>query len=575
MASSFGFEDLDDSTPDAKVVVCVGGSESTGCAGVFSDMRMVEALGAHPASVLTQTTGQRDGSAGPDAGVSERQVLAQLHTLCGMPVRAYCVGALGSVALLRAVLGELGKTSVPVVVDPVIYASDGTPLFDTSPQGRTAYLELCRRATLVTPNRAELAWLIDAPEAQTVDALLDGARRLHALGVSAVLAKGGHLEGAGARGVDVLVAENENIPALFSGAFSESDSASENIPASFLGACSNQPNAAAVLAKSDSCLQKFPAVFSGFEKFPALFSGAPLGLPEYAFARWRQDGVRGTGGALAAAIATHLALGSTLRDAVIAARHALRRARVLARAGWAQSNSNNPARGWKMGPALPHRFLPARTQAVALGRLHVLLGDTPGDPWQRSLAEVAEAAFEGGADTLQLRDKEQASTGQKLLRVAKLCAIAQRCNKQVLINDAVDVALASEANGVHLGKEDMPLRHARRLLGATGWLGATCRNREELDQALADGADYVGVGPVFATGSKALDAKPLGIEGFARLAKHTPLPVIAIGGITPSAAGELIRAGAYGVAVLSAVAHAQDVAAAARMFADAIAKELP
>jgi thiamine-phosphate pyrophosphorylase len=139
----------------------------------------------------------------------------------------------------------------------------------------------------------------------------------------------------------------------------------------------------------------------------------------------------------------------------------------------------------------------------------------------------------------------------------------------ILINDRVDIVLASGANGVHLGRDDLDQRTARRLLGPRAIIGATVRADEDVNALVPGAIDYVCVGGVFATKSKDNPDPPIGLQGLARLARlvreRAPgIPVGAIAGIDESNAGEVIRAGADGIAVISAVTAARDPEAAAR-----------
>jgi thiamine-phosphate pyrophosphorylase len=192
--------------------------------------------------------------------------------------------------------------------------------------------------------------------------------------------------------------------------------------------------------------------------------------------------------------------------------------------------------------------------------------------------EIAAAAARGGAGLVQLRDKTSTTrafvaTAEAIKRVLSLSGVP------LIINDRVDVALAAGADGVHLGGDDLDCATARRLLGPRAIIGATVRNRSDVD-ALAPGAiDYVCVGGVFATKSKDNPDPPIGIGGLTRLvqlvrARAPGLPVGAIAGIDESNAAEVIRAGADGIAVVSAVAAAPNPEAAARRLLELVDRAL-
>jgi thiamine-phosphate pyrophosphorylase len=120
-----------------------------------------------------------------------------------------------------------------------------------------------------------------------------------------------------------------------------------------------------------------------------------------------------------------------------------------------------------------------------------------------------------------------------------------------IINDRPDMALLSRAQGLHLGEEDMPLPAARGLLGPGVLMGKTVRNLREAQQAKEEGADYVGLGPIFETTTKTLPMAALGVETLSHVAKHSPLPVVAIAGISASNIAEVAKAGAHAAAVIS------------------------
>lgn len=181
----------------------------------------------------------------------------------------------------------------------------------------------------------------------------------------------------------------------------------------------------------------------------------------------------------------------------------------------------------------------------------------------RSPIEQAEMAIEGGARMIQLRNKK--ANGRDLflqaLRLQELCRSRQTI---LIINDRVDIALAMQADGVHLGQHDLPARAARSLLGADAVIGVSVSNAEEARQAEADGADYIGLGHIFPTLSKEKSSPPLGILAISEVKQAVSLPLVAIGGITLDKIPEVIRAGASGIAVISAVSRAVDPTLAAR-----------
>jgi thiamine-phosphate pyrophosphorylase len=182
-----------------------------------------------------------------------------------------------------------------------------------------------------------------------------------------------------------------------------------------------------------------------------------------------------------------------------------------------------------------------------LGRLHVLVD---------SLI-VAEAALEGGAPTLQVRIK----TGTDRDRLQLAQAIAERCraaDATCLVNDRADVAVVVGADGVHVGAEDLPVAAARQVVGPDLLVGGTARDPATGRRLVADGADYLGVGPTFVTGSKAGLPQPIGLDGLRAVAEAVDVPVIAIAGIRAERVDEVLATGAWGIAVIGAIADAPD-----------------
>jgi thiamine-phosphate pyrophosphorylase len=181
----------------------------------------------------------------------------------------------------------------------------------------------------------------------------------------------------------------------------------------------------------------------------------------------------------------------------------------------------------------------------------------------RSHEAQAEAAIAGGATAIQLRDKT--APARVLVEVGeRLAALCRARGVVFIVNDRADVAMACGADGVHVGEDDLPVAAARRLLGPGKIVGASAGTVEAARRAEAEGADYLGVGAVFSTGTKADAGDAIGLEALARIVRAVRIPVVGIGGITVENAAAVIRAGAAGVAVVSAVVAQPDIAAAAR-----------
>jgi thiamine-phosphate pyrophosphorylase len=188
-----------------------------------------------------------------------------------------------------------------------------------------------------------------------------------------------------------------------------------------------------------------------------------------------------------------------------------------------------------------------------LGRLHVLVDSE----------ELAAAALDGGAPTLQLRLK----AGTDAERHAVAAAVVARCRDAgalCLVNDRADIALAVRADGVHLGADDLPILAARRVVGPAAVVGGTARDPLTARRLVGQGASYLGVGPTYATSSKDGLPDPIGLDGLAAVVRAVDVPVVAIAGITAARVPEVLATGAFAVAVIGAVAGAPDPRAATR-----------
>jgi thiamine-phosphate pyrophosphorylase len=199
-------------------------------------------------------------------------------------------------------------------------------------------------------------------------------------------------------------------------------------------------------------------------------------------------------------------------------------------------------------------------------RLYALLD--PEHSGSRDLVELARAVAQGGATLVQLRDK-RSETRDMVARARALRAALAPFAIPVLINDRVDVALASGADGVHVGQTDMTVEDARRLLGRDAVIGLSVKTVGQAETAPIDLIDYVGVGGVFATASKDNPEAPIGTDGLARIAgifrRRAPgFPLCAIAGIDAGNAAVAVAAGADGVAVISALSLKPDPEGAAR-----------
>lgn len=207
---------------------------------------------------------------------------------------------------------------------------------------------------------------------------------------------------------------------------------------------------------------------------------------------------------------------------------------------------------WLFFPVYPFGVL---IMIQRIGKLHVLTDTLLQSRF--SHVELTEMAIAGGADAIQFRQK-QGSTRELIEIAVQMKRACADKGVAFIVNDRIDVAIAAQADGVHLGQDDFPIPLARKLLGKDRIIGGSASTLEEARKCLADGADYVGFGPVFPTGSKA-DAGPVsGIETLKMIAETISLPIIAIGGIGLGNTPDILRAGAHGIAVISAVCCQND-----------------
>jgi thiamine-phosphate pyrophosphorylase len=183
----------------------------------------------------------------------------------------------------------------------------------------------------------------------------------------------------------------------------------------------------------------------------------------------------------------------------------------------------------------------------------------------RDHVAIVAAALAGGADMIQLRDKS-GDLRALLPQAREIQALCRAHGAIFIVNDRLDLALAAGADGVHVGQDDLPAEAARHLLGPGRILGVSTHSREQALAALAAGADYIGFGPMFPTGTKDTGYPPRGLEGLREVRAAVRLPILAIGGISLETAAAVIAAGATAPAVISAIVTAPDISAAAAAF---------
>ena len=204
---------------------------------------------------------------------------------------------------------------------------------------------------------------------------------------------------------------------------------------------------------------------------------------------------------------------------------------------------------------------PARSHS--LSGLYVILD--PSVCPARPLIEVLTAAAGAGAALFQYRNKT-ASMKDAYVEALALRQAAAKAGVLFIVNDRCDLALAVDADGVHLGQGDLPLHLARKVMGPDKLIGISTHNPDQVREATAGKPDYLGFGPIFKPGSKQDHDPVVGLEGLCAMRGLTPLPVFAIGGIQIDQVGAVMNAGADGVAVISAILKAEDIREAVKKF---------
>lgn len=183
----------------------------------------------------------------------------------------------------------------------------------------------------------------------------------------------------------------------------------------------------------------------------------------------------------------------------------------------------------------------------------------------RSLTDVLKEAAAAGARLFQYRNKS-ASMKEAYAEALLLRKVALDADVTFIVNDRCDLAMAVDADGVHLGQEDLPLDLARKVMGPDKLIGISTHNPDQVREATAGKPDYLGFGPIFKPGSKQNHDPVVGLEGLRAMRTLTSLPVFAIGGIQIDQAREVMRAGANGVAIISAILKARDISHAVKSF---------
>lgn len=294
---------------------------------------------------------------------------------------------------------------------------------------------------------------------------------------------------------------------------------------------------------------------------------------ELSGSRVETHNTHGTGCTLASAIAAELAKGHPMLPAILAAKQYL--ADTLQ-----QSAGLNIGRG-AQGP-LNHLYKLSNWGKTSTERqfkpeallLYAVTDAAMNKRWGRSTADAVRGAIEGGATIIQIREKE-AETGEFLREAEASLKVARHYGIPLLINDRIDIAMACDADGIHLGQSDLPVAQARALLGPEKIIGVSCKTPEQAEKAWKDGADYIGSGGVYPTTTKK-DNKTIGLDGLREVCYGSPIPVVAIGGISTSNAGQVMQEprpqNLKGVAVVSALFNQADVVASTQALRSVLAR---
>ncbi len=179
------------------------------------------------------------------------------------------------------------------------------------------------------------------------------------------------------------------------------------------------------------------------------------------------------------------------------------------------------------------------------------------------LSEAIELALEGGVRAVQLREKDL-SLRELLALAEKLRHLTREFGAKLFINDRVDIAIDVEADGIHLGGQSMPTPAVRSLVGGKMLIGVSTHGIDQAAQAAAEGADFITVGPIYHTPSKAKYGEPLGLEPLRRIKKAIDIPIFALGGIRGRNIGHVLWAGAYGISMISTILGSDDIRKAAQ-----------
>lgn len=488
--------------PTTKPIVwSVAGSDCSGLAGQVADIRAMEALGAHPCMITTAVTAQNNDHVLALNPLTAEQIQSQLEALrYDLAAKAIKVGILPNKDAVQVLLDFMADYSGHVILDPVMKSSSGTSLVghDTV----ELYKKLLQYATVITPNLPELE-LLSGIRVDDETSIKKAAQKVLAMGVKAVLVKGGHLE-------QLKTADSNYVHDYFISANQE-----------FWLHCRLQ----------------------------------------------QTSNTRGTGCVLASAIAATLAQDYSLEDAVVVAKmllnQGLRHGYSLPR----RETEINNKKDVQKGPLAPLHWpdeakdLPLLTDNMETPQNQAFLscGDSPLGLYPVvDRAEWLERLLSLGVSTIQLRVKDL--TGQELEQeIIKAIAIAERYQARLFINDYWQLAIKHCAYGVHLGQEDIETADIPAIKKAGLRLGLSTHCYYEVARANTIKPSYLACGPVYHTDSKDMPWIPHGLDNLLQWKKLLPeYPWVAIGGINLARFSAVAATGVSGVAMISAITQAED-----------------
>jgi len=521
------------------VVLTIAGSDPSGGAGIQSDLRTFHSLGAIGTSVITALTAQNTHFVASVHPIDEEHVSKQLQILLDdIRPDAVKIGMLGSSDQAHSVAGAIQAFGLRnIVLDPVLASTGGVPLIDDD--GIHILLtELMPLCTVVTPNIAEAERLTGLTIHGTGD-MERAAKRLIELGAKAAIVKGGHLL---EHPTDVLVLDD--------GTIEHRGSARIETTHTHGTGCLYSSALAVFLAQGMTLKEAFHAakdlINTALENPVVIGSGR--GYPETPSPPNNQE---------RSLVQTHPI--PSQREGAFANEKGLQFL-TIRQADKAVYKGERPYSSGRTRGGVPNAGMPLVIGREACG---IYLVTDPKLRPDRSHLDIARAALEGGAQIVQLRDK-YASARQLIEMGQAMAALCRDYDALFIVNDRVDIAMACNADGVHLGPDDMPPAQAREILGPGRIIGVSVNSVEEAEP-LIPYTTYLGVGAIFGSTTKIDAGAPIGVGRIREIKATFPtVPLVAIGGINHNNIGDVFAAGADSAAVVSAIICADDMTAATR-----------